>query len=138
MVSARVLVGGWSSSHPYGPAVFAATLELSPSAANHTTNATLAYDFDAESTPGMEHMSVSSLVRSNDSRALVATGLHVGDYYDGDVPKHLWASKNAGKDWCALDADLPNALVASMAFAPDGELCVSSNGDGVFCFAAAC
>ena len=33
-----------------------------------------------------------------------------------------------------MHAELPNAVVASMAFAPDNRLCVSSDGDGVACF----
>ena len=131
VASVRVLVGGHSRSHPYGPAVFSATLDLAtnhtsatlnlrpwtnlnlrPGTANHTTNhrtthttnhatnhtinATLAYDFDVKKFPGTERMSVSSLVRSNDG-SMVVTGLHVGDYYDGDVPRHLWGTENGGK-----------------------------------------
>ena len=33
-----------------------------------------------------------------------------------------------------MNAEMPNAVVTSMAFAPDNRLCVSSNGDGVLCF----
>ena len=138
MTSLRVLVGGHSVSHPYGPVVFNATLTLQSSVKNHSTEANIVYDFDAENSPSMRRMSVSSLVRSNESQALVVAGLHVGDYYDGDLPMHLWATKNDGKDWCVLDEALPNTLVDSMAFAPDGRLCVSTSGDGVLCFNATC
>lgn len=50
------------------------------------------------------------------------------------MPQHLWVTANAGKEWRAVDVELPNAVVASMSFAPDNRLCVSSNGDGVACF----
>ena len=48
---------------------------------------------------------------------------------------HLGSSfrTTLGRHWKKLEAQLPNQVVASMAFAPDGRLCVSSIGDGLLC-----
>ena len=41
-----------------------------------------------------------------------------------------WANREA------FGAELPNTVVASMSFGPDGRLCVSSDGDGLLCLNA--
>ena len=131
-----VLVGGHSRFGPYGPVVLSTTIDSTASPlSNSSSNCTVVFDFAASTTPGMSPMTVASLVVDlRSSGQTVVAGLEVGDYYDGDVPQHLWATADAGKDWRAVDAELPNAVVTSMAFAPDNRLCASSNGDGVACF----
>ena len=140
-----VLVAGHCRSGPYGPLIVSAVLKLGLSVPDRISNATAKctalYDFEASSTPGTAAMTVSSLVVDplSSSAQTVIAGLQVGDYYDGDVPTDLFLTTNA-KDFRPLGVELPNAVVASMQFAPaspkDGSrsLCVSSNGDGVACF----
>eukprot|EP01048_Picozoa_sp_COSAG05_P008769 COSAG05_NODE_686_length_7932_cov_3.338823_2_plen_290_part_00 len=131
-----VLVGGHSRSGPDGPVVVSTVIDITAQQplSNSSCNCTVEFDFAAPTNQGMSAMTVSSLVGDpKSSGQRVVAGLQVGDYYDGDVPQHLWVTTNAGKDWRVVDAQLPNAVVASMAFAPDNRLCVSSNGDGVAC-----
>eukprot|EP01052_Picozoa_sp_SAG31_P008498 SAG31_NODE_430_length_15792_cov_15.908558_22_plen_99_part_00 len=79
-------------------------------------------------------MTVSAVaVQPNSAGMVVAVGLDVGAYYDGDQPPYVWLSTDAGTHFHPLEVRLPNTIVSSMAWAPDGRLCVSSNGDGMTC-----
>jgi hypothetical protein len=134
--SLSLLIGGHSSSMPYGPVVVTADIRASlPEGGNSSGHCSIVYDFEVSTTPGLAPMTVSSLVAKSAGQAVVAA-LQVGDYYDGDAPQHLWSATDATNvsSWCALDMEVANAVVLSMAFAPDGQLCVSSSGDGVGCF----
>lgn len=134
-LSIPVLIGGHCKYGPYGPVVVAATIpSLGAGNGTSTRSCSLVYDFEAPTTPGVASMTVSSLVADPRSAKTVVAGLHVGDYYDGDLPQHLWATATAGQSWCAVGVDIPNAMITSMQFAPDLRLCASSDGDGVQCF----
>lgn len=126
------LVLGGRLDYSTGPAIVRATINTH---SNHSA-AQLVAVFDKLVLPSESHsvakMTVSALVM-HPEQAIIVAGLQVGDYYDGDVPPSLFISRDSGANWEAFGADLPNQVVASMAFAPDGQLCVSSNGDGLLC-----
>eukprot|EP01047_Picozoa_sp_COSAG01_P021157 COSAG01_NODE_1219_length_11174_cov_9.438555_13_plen_219_part_00 len=132
--SARVLLGGHSRSNPYGPVIFSATIFIG-NATTQTVNCSLEMDFVKSSNlTTVAAMTVSAVaVRPNSVGKVVAAGLDVGAYYDGDQPPYVWLSTDAGAHFRPLQVGLPNTIVSSMAWAPDGRLCVSSNGDGVTC-----
>ena len=126
----RVLIGGHSKDHPYGPALFSATIATASLRTTQVLDCSLEIDFAKRSNiSAVQAMTVSSVVTDGQ---IVAAGLEVGAYYDGDVPPNVWIS-NAGEEFKPLDVMLPSALVYSMAFAPDGQLCLSTNGDGLTC-----
>ena len=127
----KVLIGGRSLR---GPGVFSASFSSTDATANATAVAEFVDMVDPSLAAGVSRMAVTALVVKPGSEGpTVVAGLGVGDFYDGDIPPGLFVSNNGGRLWKRLEAQLPNQVVASMAFAPDGRLCVSSIGDGLLC-----
>eukprot|EP01052_Picozoa_sp_SAG31_P001845 SAG31_NODE_62_length_28678_cov_21.548270_16_plen_554_part_00 len=115
LTTVPVLIGGHCRSHPYGPLLVSTKVELAfAMKSEKPAKCTAIYDFEAGSTPGVAAMTVSSLVVDpmSPSGQTIIAGLQVGDYYDGDVPRHLFLTTNA-KEFRKLNLELPNAVVGA-------------------------
>lgn len=90
-----------------GAAIFATTITVAttlagPGPSQTATAAALVVDLmqlegGASVAPGVERMTVSALVTDPSSHGMtVFAGLDVGDYYDFDVPPHIYRTFDAG------------------------------------------